>query len=758
MDKEAEARIKINNLLTDSGWRLLDNDGLKKNVRLEMYTSRKEDSGFCDYVLLDDRDFPICVIEAKSEKFNPLIAKEQARDYADPLNMRFAIMSNGESSYFWDIENGNPTQIFRIPSQKELIERLDFKPNLVELGDEIINEDYIALSQEANFKSDPRWINEKKREDFINEFGLRLLRPYQITAINTLQKEVKLGKNRFLFEMATGTGKTVLSAAIIKMYLKTGNAKRVLFLVDRLELEDQAYKAFSKMLKGYQVQVYKDKRIPWNKAEVLVTTIQSISYEDKYKKEFDQNAFDLIISDEAHRSISGNNRSIFEYFLGHKLGLTATPKAYLKNIKKIDLLDPKELERRNMLSTYKTFGCENEKATFIYTLLDGVRDGYLISPIIVNCRTEVTTKLLSEDGYKVTKKDSDSEQEISFTHKHFEKLFFNEDTNKKFIEVFMNNAMKDPLSGEIGKTLVFAVNQNHATKLAQLFNEKAHEMFPGKYNSDFAVQVTSQIQDAQLFTNQFNDKSNNLRGTTRFLDGYQSSKTRVCVTVGMMTTGYDCTDILNICLIRPIFSPADYVQIKGRGTRKHIFEYKQRIDGEDISEKKKKDDFKIFDFFANYEYFEDKYDYKKVLELPKGISNITTVITDGPEGGATTTIEDDLSINDSLSNYKETKIDSTGMRIDREGFGINTMKAKEFKILEEFKKFVETDVLPIDLVTDAEELFVNYVLNDEDRNNIEQGNIGAFSSRPDFRRNLINLGRTNIELITNYIKTNLITA
>ena len=129
--------------------------------------------------------------------------------------------------------------------------------------------------------------------------------------------------------------------------------------------------------------------------------------------------------------------------------------------------------------------------------------------------------------------------------------------------------MRDPVSGEIGKTIIFCVSQNHASKIAELMNEYAHQAFPDKYNSDFAIQITSRIPDAQQFT--INFANNNLNGKTKFLDTYNSSKSRVCITVGMMTTGYDCQDILNLCLLRPIFSPTDFVQIKGRGTRKYSF-------------------------------------------------------------------------------------------------------------------------------------------------------------------------------------------
>ena len=152
----------------------------------------------------------------------------------------------------------------------------------------------------------------------------------------------------------------------------------------------------------------------------------------------------------------------------------------------------------------------------------------------------------------------------------------------------------------------------------------ADRMFPGKYQSDFAVQVTSQISDAQQFTINFTDTSNNLLGSENFLPGYKTSKARICVTVGMMTTGYDCTDILNLGLFRPIFSPTDFIQIKGRGTRKHDFleqcldpTLKPDPEAGDTVIQPQKTAFKLFDFFGNCEYFETEFNYDQVLELPR---------------------------------------------------------------------------------------------------------------------------------------------
>lgn len=626
MQKEAKARIKINALLEKAGWRFFSSpEGpatiiVEPSVKIEDAGDNfeKVKKGYVDYLLLDNDGFPVSVLEAKSEDKDPLTGKEQARKYAHSQKVRFIILSNGNIHFFWDIHLGNPTRISHFPTPESLTCQKKFFPDFNKLIKEDVGDDYVVRTQNPYYDQDPRWKSESLRKQFIRDAGLKFLRPYQLDAVKTIQKAVSEGKNRFLFEMATGTGKTLVAGAIIKLYLKTNNARRVLFLVDRLELETQANRNLSKYLKpDYSSVIFKENRDDWKKAEIVVTTIQSISHENKYLKLFAPTDFDLIISDEAHRSISGNSRVIFEYFIGSKLGLTATPKDYLKNIDEKELADtdPREYEKRVLLSTYKTFGCESGIPTYRYTLSDGVKDGYLVKPVAVDCRTDITTKLLSEEGYSVltTTEDGD-EEEIIFKQKDFEKRFFSEETNIRFVRTVLDNAYRDPISGEIGKTLVFCVSRKHAGRITQILNECAHQMYTGKYKSDFALQITSDIPDSQQMT--INFQNNNLNGLTTFLEGYKSCKTRVCVTVGMMTTGYDCEDILNICMLRPIFSPTDFVQMRGRGTRPFTFSYSKREGGQEIIERKDKKDFKLFDFFGNCEYFEEKYPYDEIIQLP----------------------------------------------------------------------------------------------------------------------------------------------
>jgi type I restriction enzyme R subunit len=313
-----------------------------------------------------------------------------------------------------------------------------------------------------------------------------------------------------------------------------------------------------------------------------------------------------------------------------------------------------------LLDTYRTFGCEESEPTFRYSLLDGVKDGYLVNPTIVDARTSVTTQLLSDEGFTVEFKDDEGEgQKETYKQREFERRFFAPGTNELFCKTFLENALRDPVSGEIGKSIIFAVSQRHAAKLVNILNVIAEKMFPGRYNSDFAVQVTSQVSDAQQFA--INFTNNNLLGSANLLPSYKTSKARVCVTVGMMTTGYDCPDILNLGLFRPIFSPTDFIQIKGRGTRRHnfldqLFDDKLKLT---VKESEKKI-FKLFDFFANCEYFEEEFNYDEVIALPKAGSSET-----GGEGGKKRLGSYEHLGADILSTIKEEPIGLEGMRIDR---------------------------------------------------------------------------------------------
>jgi type I restriction enzyme R subunit len=683
MPSEAQARITINSMLEEAGWRFLpDGNGNRENVILEHRLSGRTFSpnadlgqdferapeGFVDYVLLNTDGRALAVVEAKRESIDPLTAKEQARAYAESLKASHIFLSNGLVHWYWNLRQGNPVKVSRFLPLEELGKASEWRPNSARLASVAIDENYIALSQ------DSAWLtySAADRTTFMVNKKIRLLRDYQLDAVHALQDAATDGKNRFLFEMATGTGKTLLSAAISKLYLRTENATRILFLVDRLELETQAWRNFAAYLAndGIATVIYKQKRQEWKQAQVVVTTIQSLAARNRFLHEFAPTDFQLLISDEAHRTISGNNRAIFEYFVGAKLGLTATPKDYLKGVNTGDPQhDPREYERRLLLDTYRTFGCDDGRPTFRYSLTQAVQHvpPYLVNATTFDARTEITTQMLSDEGYTVTVPAGDDaeESELIFGKKDYERKFFSDETNLSFVRCFLDNAKCDPLTGEIGKTIFFAVRQAHATKLAQLLNEEATRRWPNEYaaGSTFALQVTSGPPGgAQQMTLDF--ANNNLNGKSKWRENefrdYNTSRTRVCVTVGMMTTGYDCEDILNVVLARPMMSPTDFIQIKGRGTR--LFTFKHQ-DGEN-EQRVDKDGFALFDFFANCEYFEEDFDYDQKLIPPR---EPVPPSPNGGGGGTGIRIDTLTSTSpDPIKTVAGEEIGQWGMRIDRE--------------------------------------------------------------------------------------------
>ena len=557
---EAFSRVLIDKALEFSGWNLLD----PKQVRFELNTA----NGRADYLLGGKRG-PLCVLEAKREDVDPYDAKEQARGYAENVKAPFIILSNGREHWFWNYtrKDQDAYRIERLPSQRDL-DRLQYK-NLQPprpLGSEIIKPDYLK----------------KFRPDLT-------VRRYQIEAMDTIARQFdEKAIRKFLLEMATGTGKTILCAALIRRFLATRNAERVLFIVDRIELAKQTLEDFNVILAEYKPVLYKTaRRRPGELlgSSVVVATLQSLMVDRRYREEFTPFHFDLVVNDEAHRSIYGDAREVVQFFQATRIGLTATPRAYLKNVNVEELQkeNPKALEIRLLRDTYNYFGCKPGFPTFRYDIIDAVKDPegpFLCLPKIIDLRSDITTKALDESGWAVVI----NEQEENFKIKDLERKIFTPTRNRVMCEAFLKEAQRDP-AGTIGKSLVFAVNQDHATELTKIFNG----LQPG-----IAVTITSRIDDSSSIAKEFRD-------------GKRTE--RIAVSVDMLSTGYNCRDLLNIALMRPIFSPTEYIQIKGRGTRLFTFKI-----GNTEYEKK---NFFMLDFCAVAEYFEEKYDYTVPLKIPR---------------------------------------------------------------------------------------------------------------------------------------------
>ncbi len=553
---EQDARIVINRRLQESGWVL---EGANRNVLTEQHS----EAGFMDYLLLDRNGRNLALVEAKKDSIDPYTAKNQARGYAEANNCRYVFLANSEQLYFWDLEEGDATPIERFISPDDLQRRHDLKQS-------------------------------RKPVSSIEHNEAICDRPYQKTASDTIAKQFDAGKRAFLLEMATGTGKTRLSAAIIDRFLRAHQAERVLFIVDRIELAKQTLDAFQIAFKDdYRAVRYKPgQHAVFGGANIVIATIQSLNIH--FRKDFTPGYFDLVINDEAHRSIYGElPRQVVEYFQAVRIGLTATPNDLLKNIdiEKLQDDNPLKLEYRYVRDTYKHFGCDISTPTYRYTIQDGVKDGYLVAPRIARMVSIITKEAVSDTGWEV---EIDGEN-YTYRISQIEKRVLVPGRNELICQQFLQNALKTP-DGSIGKSIIFAVSQNHAVAIARELNRLTPE-----HNGKFAEVITSRVKGASDLAKQFRKDEN-----------YYP---RVAVSVDMLTTGFDCPEALNIVLARPIASPTTYIQIKGRGTRKYTFP-----DGTE------KTQFLVHDFCEVVKYFEEKYDF----DAPVPVSGPT-----GTGGGST---------------------------------------------------------------------------------------------------------------------------
>ncbi len=558
---EAFSRVLIDHALTESGWNLLD----PQQVRFEYNTT----SGRADYLLLDSLGRVLCVLEAKREDFDPYDAKEQARGYAENLQAPFVLLSNGREHWFWNFARADQRDAYRI-------ERLPSRDDL----------DRVRLK---NLRPPRPLLTERIGPDYLRPLKPDItLRGYQLRAIEAIARGFdEQGRRKFLLEMATGTGKTLLCAALIRHFLVTRQAERVLFIVDRIELAKQTMEDFNVVLAEYKPVIFKTARRTGDLlgSSVVVATIQSLMVDRRYREEFTPFYFDLVVNDEAHRSIYGDAREVVQFFQATRIGLTATPKAYLKNLnlRQLAAEDPQALEARQLRDTYHYFGCEPGQPTYRYDIVDAVQDPegpFLCLPKIIDCRSDITTQALQEAGWSVVV----NEQEENFKIQDLERKIFTPHRNRVMCDAFLREAQRDP-TGEIGRTIIFAVNQTHATALTKTLNE----IKPG-----LALTITSRIPDAASLAKDFRDRKR---------------PERVAVSVDMLSTGYNCRDLLNVVLMRPVFSPTEYIQIKGRGTRLYTF-----VVGNTEYEKKH---FFLLDFCAVAEFFEEKYDYAAPLKLPR---------------------------------------------------------------------------------------------------------------------------------------------
>lgn len=523
---EADARILIDQRLREAGWDLTD----KHQVRTELSTSETaivSDDVLAanrslmriDYVLFSASGSPLAVVEAKKSGIDPYSARDQALVYAKSIGAPFVFLSNGESIYFWDYREADARLVSSFFSQRDLERKVHQRSHRQDLSLVPIVEDYIKAGE------------------------VRFLRPYQGDCMHAMDSALLLGKRRFLAELPTGTGKTDLTVLYLKRLLETGHAERVLILVDRESLAKQAIEAVQEILPDYSSYWLKAGTAPQHK-QITVCLLQTMM--SRYKV-FTSGYFDVVVTDEAHRSIYGAWRPVLEYFDAFHIGLTATPARYIER------------------NTYQFYRCEGETPDFSYSIEEAFDNNYLVRYKFAEGITNLLFDDFTEDG-------------IEYSPSEFERKWTNPATNELMMREFDRLAHENflqlapvltPKDGP-GKAIVFAITKNHAARLAKILND-LHPEAKGNY----AIVITSDIADPDSAIRNFK----------------RESYPRVAVSVGMLDTGFDCREVLHLVMCRRVRSPILYQQMRGRGTRTapHI----------------KKQGFVIYDFFKNHEYFGD---------------------------------------------------------------------------------------------------------------------------------------------------------
>lgn len=528
---EAFSRVKIDAQLKDVGWDLTDGISVKFEYLLP-------DGTKADYVLANRHGHSLAVVEAKKASINPVEAEGQAKAYAEQLGVPYIFLSNGEELWFWEWEKeAHPRPVKTFFSQTDLETR----------------------SASRKLRVDPLTVDID---------GKIAGRDYQQECINTLCEHINMGKRKMLVEMATGTGKTRTAAAFIKRLFQSNSVNRVLFLVDRITLAKQTEDAFVEHLADYPCYVLKAGRGMDDAKRVTIATLQTMINE---YEAFSSGYYDLIITDECHRSIYGKWSGVLKHFDGLQVGLTATPCV----VKDADQL-PDEEDGRFVRDTLRFF--EVDKPTFRYTLSQAVTDRHLVPYQIYKAKT---VKTAAEGGFEVKRDELDWSAMDETTKQEFEELFGDKDTitvdpsslerkftiperNRAIIREFKNvlqngytgpdGVRRAPLLN--GKTIVFAVNKRHAETLAQMFDNEFADQKPDAATryADFVVSGFGKDDTADAATKIKRFKRENFP--------------KVLVSVNMLDTGFDCPHVVNLVFARFTKSAILYQQMRGRGTRR----------------------------------------------------------------------------------------------------------------------------------------------------------------------------------------------
>lgn len=550
MNEKLTRKEIIDNRLLQAGWNVGDNTMVIEEFDIIVDASLVQEAAtpyggkqFSDYVLLGKDGKPLAVIEAKKSIVDANIGKEQAKQYCYNIQQEkggelpYCFYTNGHDIFFWDLENYPPKKVHGFPTRDDLERYQYIRKARKALASELINTSIAG-------------------------------RDYQIASIRAVMEAIEKRKRKFLLVMATGTGKTRTCIALVDALMRAGWAERVLFLVDRIALRDQTLDAFKEHLpneprwpKMGEKSIAKDRRIYVSTYPTMLNIIRD--EENSLSPHF----FDLVVVDESHRSIYNTYGEILDYFNTITLGLTATP---------TDVIDH---------NTFKLFECEEGVPTFAYSYEEAVNN---IPPYLSNFQVmKIKTKFQEEGINKRTISLEDQKNlilegkevaEIEYEGTDLEKSVTNKGTNALIIREFMEECIKDPDGVLPGKTIFFCTTIKHARRMEELF-----DAFYPEYHGELAKVITSDDPRAYGKSGLLSQFTNN-------------NMPRIAISVGMLDTGVDVRELVNLVFAKPVFSYTRFWQMIGRGTR--LLEPTKMKPW-----CAKKDNFLIIDCWDNFEYF-----------------------------------------------------------------------------------------------------------------------------------------------------------
>ena len=530
-------KLYIDAMLQDAGW--VEGKNWLNEVKLPGMPNKSE-TGYADYVLYGDDGKALAIVEAKRSCVDPAVGRQQAKLYADIIEKQqgrrpVIFLTNGFET---KIDDGQypERKCAAIWSKRDLEKWFNLLRMRTHLDNIVVDENIAG-----------RYYQENAIKAVCNTFDAR-------------------NRRKALLVMATGSGKTRTVIALCKVLLEHGWVKNILFLADRNSLVTQAKRSFVNLLPELSVTNLCEERDNTT-AHCVFSTYQTMmncidAIEDAEGKLFTVGHFDLVICDEAHRSIYNKYRDIFTYFDAPLVGLTATPK---------DEIDK---------NTYALFDLGNGAPTYGYELAQAVKDGYLCDFVSV----ETTLKFLQQGiVYDELTDEEKEEYEAKFADENgdvpecvmpsaLNEWVFNEDTIRKVLNTLMTDGLKIDYGSKIGKSIIFAKNHTHAEKILEIFNRE----YPHLYG--YAKVIDNYMTYAQSAIDEFSDPQ---------------KLPQIAISVDMLDTGIDVPEVLNLVFFKKVMSKAKFWQMIGRGTRR----CPGLIDGKD------KDKFYIFDFCGNFEFF-----------------------------------------------------------------------------------------------------------------------------------------------------------